>query len=1005
MATTLTIHLLGDFRILTNDKPLTTISADRQQTLLAYLLLHRHAPQSRQHLAFQLWPDSPEGQARTNLRNLLYSLRQAIPDADTFIASDNLVVQWRPGAPFQLDVAQFEAALAQAGKTNTTTRRLALEAAIAAYTGDLLPGNYDDWLAPLREELRRRFLDALQRLIDLLTTSSDYRRAIHYSQRCLAQDPLNEPAYVQLMRLHALSGDRAGVRRVYQQCVAALERELEVEPSPATNQAYEQLLRLAPAPAPVNNAPPPSPSSSPSSSPSTATAPLPSADKATPYAPPRLQPKPVPTPATPLLGRQAELTAIAAQLRDPACRLLTLVGMGGMGKTRLALQVAATVGPPLTGGVVFVPLVGVQESALIWPSLAVALNLILTGAQPPAEQVLTALADGSFLLVLDNLEQLLGDITPISALLEGAPSLKLLVTSRERLNLQEEWVYEVTGLAIADQLTATTAGNDATALFVQMARRTRSRFTPDGADMVAIQRICQLVEGMPLGIELAAAWVHLLSPAEIAQEIERNLDFLATPARNVPERHRTLRAVFDHSWQLLTAAEQQTLRRLAVFRGGFTRELAKTVSGATLPLLATLVDKSLLYRAPGGRYELHERVRQYAYRKLHETGDAEATHQAHLRHFIHFAQENNQQLGKVNHKVAVARLVDERDNLYAALQWALDHEQIDEGLHLAQACSRFWRLTGAGNEGLQWFTQLLAQSGQLRDRSLLTGAFYHAGQQAWAIRAVEQTQYYLQEALRLAQGEGDRLCEADVYNSLGVVVGDHARAERYHEQALAIYRVLNEARGIVFATLHLASLASGAGDHARAIQLYTECLAYGRRGDDLMVRADSLRGLAITYFSRQQYGEAAQLYNEVMAIYQAMGDEQGVYVVQNDLGDVALIRGQLAEATTYYRASLAGAWRYEDHYVIAWGFECLARTALAQHQVERALLLFAAAGRLFQAIGARLRLDNQAEREQFIAQARNQAGEALFARAWAAGSAMSATAAYQMAMGEPGNQH
>ena len=622
MPSTLTIQLLGEFRILCNGKSLAGISADRPQSLLAYLLLHRNAPQPRQHLAFLLWPDSSEAQARTNLRNLLFSLRKALPDADSFIASDTLTIQWRADAPFHLDVARFEEALQRAGKGIDAAARRALEEAVASYTGDLLPGNYDDWIAPLRAELRQRFLDALMRLIDLLEAGGDYRAAISANQRLIAQDPINERAYVQLMRLYALSGDRAGVRHVYQQCVAALERELEVGPSPSTTKAYEQLLRLQPqaaASAAVTSARPLVEESMVSATAQPTTAPRVA-----------LQPKPLQPPSTPFLGRQTELAAIEGHLRDPHCRLLTLVGLGGIGKTRLALHVAAQSRARFPDGIAFVPLAGVQDSTLIWQAIADALNLPLTSSSLPMQTVLHGLTDVSMLVVLDNMEQLLADVTPITELLAGAPSIKIVATSRERLNLLEEWVFAVTGLASSERPSSPLEESAATALFLQTARRTQSGFSPNAGDATAIRHICKLVDGMPLGIELAAAWVNMLSPAEIADEIERNLDFLATPARNVPERHRTMRAVFDQSWKLLTPTEQRLFRQLSVFRGGFVRPMAQRVADANLASLASLVDKSLLRWAANGRYELHERVRQYAYHKLHAAGEAEATHDRHL---------------------------------------------------------------------------------------------------------------------------------------------------------------------------------------------------------------------------------------------------------------------------------------------------------------------------------------------------------------------------------------
>ena len=246
----LVVHLLGEFRVEYNGQPLSGLAGDRPQSLLAYLLLHRHAPQSRRHLSFLLWPDSSEAQARSNLRNLFFMLRQALPDADAWLLSDTATIQWRPDAPLAFDVAEFRDHLA-AARRHAAGREQdacagALEAAIAAYGGDLLPGNYDDWLLSLREDLRAEFAEALRQLAALHESRGDYAAALRPAGRYLQTDPLNEGAYIQLMRLHALLGDRAAVQRLYQTCTTLLRRELDVDPSPATQAAFQELLRLEP---------------------------------------------------------------------------------------------------------------------------------------------------------------------------------------------------------------------------------------------------------------------------------------------------------------------------------------------------------------------------------------------------------------------------------------------------------------------------------------------------------------------------------------------------------------------------------------------------------------------------------------------------------------------------------------------------------------------------------------------------------------------------------------
>jgi predicted ATPase len=291
------------------------------------------------------------------------------------------------------------------------------------------------------------------------------------------------------------------------------------------------------------------------------------------------------------------------------------VGPGGIGKTRLALAAMAKLREAFADGVHLVSLAPVGEAADIVPTIANALGLAFFGSAAPIEQLLSYLAPKQLLLVVDNFEHLLEEAALLSDILARAPQVTLLATSRERLKLREEWVYAVPGLALppaGNELTLDWARYSAVELFTQRARQTAGDFAPTGAEMDALIRICRLVEGMPLALELAAPWTRTLSCHEIADEIQYSLDFLSTPLRNVPERHRSIGVVFEQTWQRLPAEERSVLQRLSVFRGGCTRTAAEAVAGATLPVLSSLQDKALVRRTPLGRYELHELIRQFA---------------------------------------------------------------------------------------------------------------------------------------------------------------------------------------------------------------------------------------------------------------------------------------------------------------------------------------------------------------------------------------------------------
>lgn len=395
----------------------------------------------------------------------------------------------------------------------------------------------------------------------------------------------------------------------------------------------------------------------------------------------------LPSQATRLIGRDTELAALAKLLADPSCRLLTITGMGGIGKTRLAIDVAANMQENFQDGVTFVALSGLNSPAFIVPAIIDTLGLRLIGPQDPREQLLDALRKKTLLLILDSAEHLLEGVGLFTQMLENAPFLKLLVTSRERLSLQEEWVFEIQGLPVPpDGRVQQVEQYSSITLFVQRARQTNLEFNLSPDDLAWVVHICQIVEGMPLAIELAAAWVPMLTCHEISQEIEANLDFLTTNTRDIPQRHRSLRATFDHSWNRLNPDEQAVFRKLSVFRGGFTRQAAERVAGASLPVLSTLMAKSLIYHKSDTHFDMHQLIQQYMAEKLQEDSRVLVQIQEqHRRYFVDLLTNLHPSIRTPKMQSVLKTIQADLDNVRVAWQRTVAERQF-VGLRQAEKC-------------------------------------------------------------------------------------------------------------------------------------------------------------------------------------------------------------------------------------------------------------------------------------------------------------------------------
>jgi predicted ATPase/transcriptional regulator with XRE-family HTH domain len=711
----------------------------------------------------------------------------------------------------------------------------------------------------------------------------------------------------------------------------------------------------------------------------------------------------LPAPATGLVGRSDEIARVLSLLREPTCRLVTLTGPGGMGKTRLALAAADQAASLFPDGVFFAPLASLGETTFVVSTLAQILGLADGASQDRRAQLIAALQDRRCLIVLDNLEHLPDVADLVADLLRYAPTLTILATSRSRLHLTGEWSVEVAGLPLppVETTNLTTLLDYAAArLFVEAARRTRSNFVPADGDATAIARICHLVDGMPLALELAAAWIALLSPAQIGEEIAYSLDFLAAPLRDLPLRHRSLRAVFDHSWGLLGDDEQAALRRLSLFPGSFTRAAAAAVAGATLPILAALIAQSLLRRSTADRYDLHDLVRQYAAEQLAASGEFDLARTRLIDFCLGIAEAAAPHLAGSDQATWLDRLGAEIDLLRAGLRHTLDSGQIEPGLRLALALARFWRVRAHTTEGYGWLTSLLSATEDGVSPRTVAQAYLAAARLAHQSVDRETAHGWYVRALNAFRDQGDAAGEVSALLGMGDATLDHRRARALYQQALDLAEGGLDDRGIADAVYALASLASGRGDYAEAHDLYKDALARFRHLDDPLAEASTLRAMAIGAFRQGALDSAEASYREALAIHRALETPQGISISLNDLGDVALARHDTEQATLLYRQSLYHAWDVHYQYLVAWGFESLAQTAAASGDWARAVRLSARADRLFAAIGARLRPDDRQDLDARMARLRAQLGPSTFDALWSQGVSLPAEEAYRYAMGE-----
>lgn len=927
---TLKLYLLGKPHIELDGRPYTGLLA-KAQALLYYLALEpgRH---SRAALATLLWSEMPEERARGNLRTAMSRLQ---PHFGPFLQVTRSVIGLAEDAPVWVDALEFERGVVAPDPATQ-------QAALALYRGELLADLqvrdapvFEEWLLVARVRMQQLALDGLEHAARSAWQQGDAALALTGFRRLLALDAYREGAHRGIMRLLAAQGDRAGALAQFEQCRRVLADELGVEPAASTRLLAEAIRQGEPVVQPAS----------------------PGARRPSPERPVQsMAPHNLPSPVTSFHGRSVELARIEEALGDAGCRLLTITGLGGAGKTRLAQAAAHQLRQDhpdwFPDGLYWVELAAVTGADGVIAGIAGAVGFSFSGAAPEQTQLFNYLRRKRMLLALDNLEQLVEVAPLLSDLLRAAPGVKLLATSRHKLNLYEEWRLPLDGLPFPAAVGEGMGEYEAVQLLAQRARRVNMAFDWR-AQAEDAATLCRLLDGLPLGLELAAAWTHVFSLAEIAAAIARDQSELAVQWRNAPERHHSLEAVLATSWRLLGPEGQAVLARLAVFRQGFNSAAAEAVAGTDARLLAGLVEKSLVRPRDGGRFDLHQQVRQFAWTQL-GAGQKEAL----IRHRDYFARSLGDHTAAVtgpDQASALQAINRDDENVQLAWSSAVQDRAVPQLSQMAAVLFHFYSKHGRQRQGFALFGEAVAmlQAGgkalRAEDERLLAaclvwqgrcGELIHQGfaeperllqrglalarRHAMAVETaqalmglgllaliqgrLEESSGYLQESLEIAQRAAIGWTEANVLQLLAWLrasQGEPVQAQAMAQQAVTMQRKLGDLNGEAAALNTLGKVESDLGAYDRAESAYAHAWDLCRQTGHLVGQGQALTGLFGACMRQGKQQEALGHAQASLQVNQDAGNRLGEAIACHNLGYAYAAQGDHRQAADYYRRALA----------------------------------------------------------------------------------------------------
>ncbi len=920
---TMRIYLLGPLRIELAGQAIR-LPRRKVESLLAYLLLHPE-PHSRDQLATLFWGDSADAQARQSLRTALATLRKTIDPALLITEQDQ--VQINPAFPRWVDLQTL---LALEGELAQATGEWLLSQ-LELWQGELLIGHYDEWLTLAREVYHARLLNLALQIVQTLRARSDYERAIAVAQQILTFDPTHEAAHQHLIFCYVAAGDRDAALRQYELCERILLEELDVPPLAETTALYEWIRQQA--------------------GPAVSTA---------------ARITNLPIPLTSFVGRTHETAAVKQLLTAPRgkTRALTLIGAGGSGKTRLAIQAATDLIDSFAHGVWWVELAALVEGGAVMRAIANSVGVRESAGQSLEQSVLNFLLDKQILLVLDNCEHLIEACAAVGArLLSQCPQVQILATSREPLNIAGETLWLVPTFATPDPQTIAQTDSflrfESLQLFAERATSVQAGFTLTADNAQTVAEICQRLDGIPLAIELAAARIKVLSAEQIADHIKSDRFALLTQGqRTASPRQQTLLATIDWSYNLLSEGEREFFRQVAVFQGGFGLEALQHVIcleadghsyGQPLDLLTQLVDKSLIIvETHGGqnRYRLLETLREYALEQFVSVVTLQAVQQRHAAYFLHLAEQADTELGGPHQQSWLFQIDAEYPNLRNALAFANHSADRELSMRFSFALWKYWDTRGYFSEARRWLANALAQRGEaapkIQANALTAAGFFAIRQDDYG-----QARLFLEESVSILLRINEPLALADTLLHLSDVdmrTGHYAAAHERMVQSLAGYRSLNRPGGVARALGHLGnwawdqgqqqaahdyyleslqifrqlgnqvSIATGLfnlgnvlrimGDFAAAKLHYEECIAIARATNNPGLLGVTLRNLGIIAYHQQAYDAAYRHCEEGLRILLEIGEKSNAGFGMINLGRVVQAMGEKRRALDYFRQSL-----------------------------------------------------------------------------------------------------